>query len=173
MTREKEKEKTEYSCFYSNPLFNCDESFFKNIDEVLPKEECKVLYSNPNHLNSFSLMPKEELHIKTQWAKQFDPEFPKYKSNELDSRTNPFEEGGSDRNLSRSNKKTFHSSLIIMEIQTKEGSTTLALNQRTITCLPFEYNYIQLQNNNLESKMSPTLNTQDASVGWSLFGWIT
>lgn len=95
-------------------------------------------------------------------------EFLKHKMNDLDSRTTPFEEGGNNRNLSRSNTKTFHR--LSMVIQIIKGSTILVLNQRTTTCLPFEYIYSQLKNNNSENKMNPTLNTQDASMGWSLFG---
>lgn len=51
-----DKGKDEYYSFYSNPLFNCDNSLSKGLEEVLPKEECKVLCSNSMFTSDDSLL---------------------------------------------------------------------------------------------------------------------
>lgn len=51
-----DKGKDEYYSFYSNPLFNCDNSLSKGLEEVLPKEECKVLCYNPLFISNDSLL---------------------------------------------------------------------------------------------------------------------
>lgn len=69
------------------------------------------------------------------------------------------------------NKQTFQS--LIVELQSREGLAKSKPNPRTVSYLQFEDDFNKLKDNNLERKISLTLNTQDAFVGWSLFGWIT
>jgi len=56
-----------------------------------------------------------------------------------------------------------------MEVQAKEGLVKLKINLRIVSYLQFEDYFSKLEDNNLESKLSPTLKTQVAFVDWSLF----
>jgi len=44
---------------------------------------------------------------------------------------------------------------------------------RIISFVQLEDKFHKLKDNNLKSTMSPRVYVQDATMGWSLFGWIT
>jgi len=44
---------------------------------------------------------------------------------------------------------------------------------RIVSFVQLEDKFSKLKDNNLKSSMSPRVYTQDATMGWSLFGWIT
>jgi len=44
---------------------------------------------------------------------------------------------------------------------------------RIVSFLQLEEKFNKLKDNNLKRTISPRVYTQDAIVGWSLFGWIT
>jgi len=60
-----------------------------------------------------------------------------------------------------------------MKVQAKESSTMLELNPIIVSFIKFKDNFSKLKNNNLERKMSPTINSRKAHVGESLFGYIS
>jgi len=44
---------------------------------------------------------------------------------------------------------------------------------RVVSFVELEDKFRKLKDNNFKSTMSPRVHTQDASKGWSLFGWVT
>ena len=101
---------------------------------------------------------------------------------ELDSRMNLFKEGGNDMIQQGSNNFKYLLQWMKDPItkarpkRTKKPFKSLVMQvpkPRIISFVQLEDKFSKLKDNNLKSTMNQRVYTQDATMCWSLFGWIT